>query len=335
MRRLFAASIAAVLFGGLIAAQTDADGPRTAGEHHSASSAGAAQAPEPFHVEFNRSELRIGSYEPFESSLSNQHRAVFDGEVDPATGELTVPVEGLEALGWRGAFPWPVTPAAPIVFFAGVQEPVHGSFDQATGKLDLPLLVDLFAGICVFSCGPECRYEDVQLDLSSANAVAPLRGARFEDGLDGAGAIVASWEELPPGSGDSQFCSAVGDAPGALLLERDPAELNLSVRPKTETVTQGKEATFTATVRNTSNVDGTHLDNVCVRAPEGAIRVGPFGPCSGEGRRLSPGEYVRFRFDVKAKPHAEPRSYRLRFTATAIGDVDPAHDTAKLKVLEK
>jgi large repetitive protein len=44
MRRLLAASIAAVVFGGLIAAQTDADGPRTVGEHNSASSADAATA---------------------------------------------------------------------------------------------------------------------------------------------------------------------------------------------------------------------------------------------------------------------------------------------------
>jgi Right handed beta helix region len=44
MRRLLAASIAAVVFGGLIAAQTDADSPRTARQHHSASSAGAVIA---------------------------------------------------------------------------------------------------------------------------------------------------------------------------------------------------------------------------------------------------------------------------------------------------
>jgi large repetitive protein len=42
MKRWLAASIAAVLFGGLIAAQTDADGPRTAREHNSASGVAVA-----------------------------------------------------------------------------------------------------------------------------------------------------------------------------------------------------------------------------------------------------------------------------------------------------
>jgi hypothetical protein len=331
MRRLFAASIAAVLFGGLIAAQSDANGPRTAGEHHSDSSAGAAQAPEPFHVEFNRGELRIGSNEPIKPLLSGEDPAVFDGEVDPATGKLTVPVEGLELSPLIGALPG--LPCCEILIASAVQEPLHGSFDEATGRLELPLRVDLGVfGFCGFGgCTPLCRYEDVRLDLSTANAFAGLRGARFEDGLDRAGAIVASWEGLGlPAGAYPEFCDQLVDSPGALLLGLDPAELNLSVRPKTKTVTQGKEATFTATVRNLSNVDGARFVRVCVRAPEGALRR---WPCTLP-RHVAPGEIARLRFDVEARLHGEPRSYRLRFTARAVGDFDRAHDRAKLKVLE-
>jgi hypothetical protein len=282
-----------------------------------AASANAVQAPKPFHLELNRGELRLGSY-AF-NSLSGE-LATFDGEIDPATGELTVSVEG-------GALP---TFDTGVLSSIQVQEPVTGTFDETTGELEMTALVDLHIGTYY----EVCSFQDFEWTFSSSNTFGPLHGAPFVDGLDGAGAIVASWEDLPQGLGypDPEICNEVRGllgGPGGLRLERG-AELGLKVRPRSRTVGQGDATLLNARVENTGRLYATGVE-VCVRVPKRAIRV---KECLKLGA-LAPGETTWVEFWPIAMGKAEPKPYRLRFRATASGDVDPVTAQATLSVKGK
>jgi hypothetical protein len=271
-------------------------------------SAGAAQGQ--FRLELNHGELRLGSH-----AFNRSMLAIFDGDIDPATGELTQ-FEGVEL---------PVIPIGPngrIV--PRLQGPVTVT-SEGDSDLELNMLVDLYIGTPTYGC----QFEDFEWSFSTSNSFGPLQGHPFWDGLHWpGGAIVASWEDLPA-SPATQVCNelrVVFGGPGGFLLERVPGELDLSLRPTSKQVERGEGTTFTATVMNTSNIALTGVE-VCVRAPESAIRV---IECSAPGS-LDPGEIARRRFSAKATGNAKPRPYRLRFRATGF-PAEPASANATLRV---
>jgi uncharacterized repeat protein (TIGR01451 family) len=187
--------------------------------------------------------------------------------------------------------------------------------------------------------GTTCVFEDFQWNLSTDNTT-PFPGARFSspDVLLGPGAMVASWTDLPTVTPSSQPCMDLRSqvtGSGGILLGRvlsapTPFDLALSVRPANETVKQGKRATFTGTIRNTGDADASGV-KVCVKAPKKAIKV---KKCVNVGG-LAAGDSEKARFNAEAKRSAKPKTYTLRFKTTVSGRVDPARDTAKLKVKER
>jgi NPCBM-associated, NEW3 domain of alpha-galactosidase len=281
--------------------------------------------PEPFHLELNHGELKLGT-QPVLEFLSDAEPATFDGLIDPATGEFTVPVDGVVLP------PAQVTTPVAATISTEVLEPVTGTFDETTGELEMSMLVDSIT--TVPALGATCTFHDFQWSFSTATTT-PFEGAPFADGLDGAGAMVTAWDDLPPVDPNAEPCLTVrtlGMGPGGFLLGRElgppPApELALSVKPNSRTVKQGKGATFTTTVRNTGDANATGV-RVCMTAPRKAVK--PAKKCANVGM-LAAGELEKTRFVVRAKRNAKPRSYTLRFRATGTGGPDNATATLKVK----
>jgi hypothetical protein len=280
--------------------------------------------PEPFHLELNHGELKLGT-QPVLEFLSDAEPATFDGEIDPATGEFTVPVDGVVLP------PAQVTQPVAATISTEVLEPVTGTFDETTGELEMSMLVDSITEVPAL--GATCTFHDFQWNFSTANTT-PFQGAPFADGLDGEGAMVTAWPDLPPVDPNAEPCLTVrnlGMGPGGFLLGNQagppPApDLALSVKPARKSVKQGKSATFTATVRNTGDANATGV-KVCMKAPKKAVK--PAKKCVNVGM-LAAGAMEKPKFKVKAKKNAKPKAYKLRFKATGTGG--PATDTATLKV---
>lgn len=281
--------------------------------------------PEPFHLELNHAELKLGSQDVVEF-LSDAEPATFDGTIDPATGEFTVPVDGVVLP------PAEVTEPVAATISTEVLEPVTGTFDESTGELTMDMLVDSITEVPAL--GAVCTFHDFEWNFSTANT-APFQGAPFADGLDGAGAMVTGWSDIPPVDPNAEPCITVrnlGMGPGGFLLGNElgppPApDLALSVKPRSAKVKQGKSATFTATVRNTGDADATGV-KVCMTAPKKAVK--PKKKCVNVGM-LAAGAMEKPKFRVKAKGNAKPKSYTLRFKATGSGGPDNATATLKIK----
>ena len=196
-----------------------------------ATSASVAEAEEQFHLELNRAELRLGSIDPLTPGYFQGDRVTLDGDIDPATGGFTASVEtvanGGNALIDGVSFPIECTPAADLgrtpqtcsypsrLALGRVEAPVTGTFDEATGELEMTMLADLRVAsptsgwpTDIEGGPPSCEFEDVEWNLSTSNTFGPLLGVPFLDGLDGSGAVVASWEDLPPVTpgGGSERC---------------------------------------------------------------------------------------------------------------------------------
>ena len=113
-------------------------------------SANAAQAEEPFYLELNQGELQLGSAELLVAGPTSP--VILDGDIDPATGELTVPPEGVHM---------------PYLYVEGAyasidpQEPVTGTFDEASGELNVNMLVD----ILVQTWSDSCSFENFEWNL--------------------------------------------------------------------------------------------------------------------------------------------------------------------------
>jgi CARDB len=279
---------------------------------------------EPFHLELNHGELKLGS-QPVLEFLSDAEPATFDGEIDPATGEFTVPVDGVVLP------PAQVTQPVAATISTEVLQPVTGTFDEGTGELEMSMLVDSITEVPAL--GATCTFHDFQWNFSTATTT-PFQGAPFADGLDGEGAMVTAWDDLPPVDPNAEPCLTVrglGMGPGGFLLGNEvgppPApDLALSVKPASKSVKQGKSATFTATVRNTGDANATGV-KVCLKAPKKAVK--PAKKCVNVGM-LAAGAMEKPKFKVKAKKNAKPKAYTLKFKATGAGG--PANDTATLKV---
>ena len=215
------------------------------------------------------------------------HQTEFYGDIDPATGEFTAwtqdgftlpEYDGPHLMFWSGDNNGPAV-------VVGVEEPATGTFDEATGELEMMMPVDLVVANPASGLpprlgdgsGPSCAFEDVEWELSTSNALGLWQGAPFLDGLDGSGAIVASWEGLPPmtpGDGsvhcDELLPSITGE--GGLLLEREPPGLDLSVRPPSQTMTQGERRVFSLGVGSVSGALVTGVE-ACIEAPRKSFRV--------------------------------------------------------------
>ncbi len=193
--------------------------------------AGSARAAEePFQIEFDNSELKIGALGnlgglPLGDVTST---ASLDGTWNPATGAVTVP---------KGKFTLPqigLDEPVKIRGFMGIESPATGTFDAKTGQLDLDAqagiwvsvnikqLLDLAStsGIDLGSIGGldsstiglittfvstlTCGFSPMDVHFSTeANSLAS--GQRFAKGPTGPGALTAEWSQLGPFAGRTKL----------------------------------------------------------------------------------------------------------------------------------
>jgi hypothetical protein len=285
---------------------------------------------EPFHVEFNAGTLQLGTQDPL-GFLSDEEPATLDGTIDTATGDFTVPA------GQVDIPPASTTTPVPAEISSDAADDVTGNFDEATGQLDIDMVID--STTVVFPGAPNevtCHFDDFEWDLSTENTT-PFEGRRFTEGLDGDGAVDASWADIPPvRDGDPAFCGTVRGlamGPGGVILEHlaGTGALDASVKPKNTKIKQGRTKTFTLTVENTGDADATGVQ-ACVKAPKKAFKV-KGGKCKNLAT-LAPDASKKAKFKVQAKKKAKPKKYTLKFTAKS-PDATNATASAKVKVQKR
>jgi hypothetical protein len=200
-----------------------------------------------------------------------------------------------------------------------------GISGDGNGQFDTP------AGVATDPAG-NVYVADIPSTASGSNRIQKF---------DSDGNFIAKWGST--GTGDGQFNLPAGvpagvatDRAGSLYVADagnhriqkfggGAAILGLSVEPTIRMVKRGKGATFTGTVENTGDADGSAV-KVCVKAPK-AIKV---RKCVNLGA-VQAGGSEPAKFKATAKANAKPKLYRLKFTATGSG-VDPASDRAFLNV---
>jgi Domain of unknown function DUF11 len=322
----------------------------------SAISAGAAQAQDPLDFEFVEVRANLGDNKGVALvDPAVDDPATFSGEVDPATGDFTIPTDGVSFPGKTLQVDPPAAPLpVDVLIETTAVDPVTGNFDAATGVLDVEtfnanVMITVFARGASDPLG-QCEISPVPLPLQTTGEIVndtvnpPITYAAAPFAPpSGDGAAVATWESLPEVTVISDptglVCPAVTglvEGPGGIWLSTTPSatpgapDLALSVRPANKSVKQGKSATFTGTVRNTGDANASGV-RVCVKAPKKVVKV---KQCVNVGA-LAAGDSEQAKFKAKVKGNAKPKTYTLRFRATAGGGVDPATDSAKLKVQRK
>jgi hypothetical protein len=230
------------------------------------------------------------------------------------------------------------TSPAPGSISAHLNGAANGTFDAATGKVDLT--ADIVADITVL--GNPCAVDAGPLAFSTDNPGPPLAGTRFPAGaagvVTGAGAFVASWPTLPDGVGSG--CSIVNGltkGPGGLWISRNitptfgggggggNATLTLDVTGKKK-VDAGKKAKLDAEVKNTGTSDATNV-SVCVKVKK---PLKAKKKCQDYGT-LAGGASSSKKFKIKTKKN-DPGKFKAKFTASGTGTgLSSVTDKVKIK----
>jgi hypothetical protein len=306
----------------------------------SALTARDAQAQEPLDFELNHGVIQMSG---LNVDLFETEPATFTGgTIDPATGEFTIPAEGITLPPVR------LNILRPFTITLVANGPLTGTFDAATGQVDASL--SSRAEVVIELTDPPdpvlttCTINPIDLEFST-EVTDPFAGVRFTEGLDGPGAVAAAWDSLPPSQGEiPQVCEIVDSFTGAggVWLSRDiedppqpprPARLVASVSPVRKTVKPGGSARFRVQVENTGELASENVE-VCANVPN-ALGVSAAAKRAQRCRPMSDlaaGETARQAFTVKTKRKTKPKSYNLTFTARGTGQSGaPARAVLKVK----
>lgn len=197
--------------------------------------AAPASANEPFKIEFDKSNIQLGALGgvgnlPLDSLASG---ATLEGTIDGA-GNVTIP---------KGNFQMPelgLQEPIRVRGFMGIESPATGTYDRATGQLELDakagiwLAVDVaalldLAGLDIgdliggiggtggINIGPlitpllnnlTCGFSPMDVHFTTeSNSLAS--GSRFVNGPTGAGAITAEWSQLGPFAGRTKLLGLI------------------------------------------------------------------------------------------------------------------------------
>ncbi|MBN8866970.1 MAG: hypothetical protein J0H98_05415 [Solirubrobacterales bacterium] len=203
----------------------------------------ASAEDEPFAIQFDQSKIQIGSIgelplDTIASDSSLQGTIDEAGNVTIPKGSFTLPQLGLDD---------PVT----VRGFMGIESPATGTFNRATGqldldatagiwvKLDVAALADL-AGIDIadlisgaggtggFDIGSmikpllsnlTCGFSPMNVHFTT-ESTSLTTGTRFVDGTAGTGAITAEWSQLGPFSGRTKILGLID--PCQMILDYLP-----------------------------------------------------------------------------------------------------------------
>ena len=315
---------------------------------------------EPFSFELNHGLIDIGFIGGISFLNDVTGPATFQGgEIDPATGDFTIPQEGI--------FLPPNTQTFPFGQFNLILQismlpngPLTGHIDTATGEVTSDVSINTHVDVFFPQEEPDppvqvgaCDITPVQLEFSTSGS-NPYQGVPFSEGFDGPGAVVAAWPDLPtpvpvpPLETDPfdacQIMEGFVDGAGGVWLSHDiesppippaPAALTVSATPAQTSVKPGAAATFQVRARNSGDLVAPGVE-LCARVPS-ALRVngtaGGGQVCENAGD-LDPGPAATESFRVKTTRKSAGKTYTLRFTARGTG-VRAVTDFATLKVKKK
>ena len=205
----------------------------------------SAAADEPFKIEFDKSNIQIGDLAdlPLDTIASG---ASLEGTIDE-NGNVTIP---------KGSFKLPelgIDDPVKLRGFMGIESPATGTFDAATGRLELDAkagiwisvdvaaaldlagvdIDDLIGQVAGGSTGGlnigtlikpllsnlTCGFSPMDVHFTTeANSLST--GSRFVDGPTGTGAITAEWSQLGPFSGRTKILGLI-----------DPCQMLMSYLP--------------------------------------------------------------------------------------------------------
>jgi hypothetical protein len=315
---------------------------------------------EPFSFELNHGLINIGILNGIRFLNEATGPATFEnGTIDPATGDFTIPADGIFLPPNSQTFPFPGAPGGVVILelsFTPLTD-LTGNFDSATGEVDTDVTISSRVDVFIpadpdpFQVGA-CEMSPIPLGFSTSGT-NPYPGVPFTEGVDGPGAVVASWSAMPvpvpvPPLEDDPFnvCNIVAgfvEGPGGVWLSHDiesppipprPPALTLSVRPARAAVKPGRSTTFEAGSRNTGELVAPGVE-VCARVPNG-LRINGVskGQVCKEVGDLQPGPAATEAFRVRTTRSSAGKTFTLRFSASGTG-VRAATDFATLKVKRK
>lgn len=294
--------------------------------------------PVAFQWDASRLQLNNGVFDELGNGPST-----FEGTYDTDGGALDIPRENVNITRFTSTSGAPVIPQPQTDF--------TGNYDDESGDLTLGGTVNVF--IAYTQTGDGCLFPNIPVNLST-DSDAPsgdFLGAPFENGLEGeTGSAVAPIDglptvvtvgTLPPGAPPCEGVRAANDGPSALALGNeivepvvppDPVVLTVDSRPANAKVKQGRAKTFRVNVTQDGAAGPTNA-RVCAKVPGGRRGLKLVGPrCKNAGDVYTEAGNVRFK--VKAKRKTRPKTYTLRFTATA-PSAESGSDTSRLKVQKK
>ena len=174
-----------------------------------------AQA-DPLHLDITSAVMDLGELKKVQA---------IDPSLDPPDPPATLDgtITGSDVEVPKAGFVFPpkqaeVSPGTTATINMEANEDITGTFDSATGALDLD--VNLKATVAVL--GSTCVISPIELNLTTVNR-DPYLGRAFTTGLGGPGAISAPWESLPAVTGGG-FCNVVGQliaGPGGIWMAQD------------------------------------------------------------------------------------------------------------------
>jgi len=186
----------------------------------------AAAAESPFKIEFDASDIQVNVIKdlPLDALTT---KASLEGTIDE-NGNVTIP---------KGGFTMPelgITEPVSVKGFMGIEGPATGTYDAATGRLDLDTTAGLWVSVNVKQLidaasglgldlsgslgefGPyiglignlTCGFSPMNLHFSTEpNSLAT--GQRFTTGPGGPGAISAEWSKLGPFAGRTKVLGLI------------------------------------------------------------------------------------------------------------------------------
>jgi hypothetical protein len=193
---------------------------------------------DPLSMKFTEARANVGVMLSDEALIEAPDTGLVDAQIDPGSGLITA--GSLEAPDFFKHITEPIVADVTVEFEFGEFE---GSFDQATGELDL----EVEAGWLLTANGKECEVDTIPstLELSTAAEASeegsPRAGEPFVNGLGGSGAVGGKWTDMeatPVLPENVVFCEDVENrigGPGGIWFKQE-GEPPVTPLPLPETI---------------------------------------------------------------------------------------------------
>ncbi len=251
--------------------------------------------------------------------------------------------------------PNPLNPAQMVPIMFSVSNDLTGTYDAVTGAVSLSV-AHMASDVVTGTGSPDpllpatCHIAPIDVTFSSTNT-AQFIGVPFTAGIEGNGAIAASWTTVPAGvevnGGDCSTVNTVTAGKGGLWLSHGivtppvpscasdptlcvPAIGSVKVNPKSKTVKAGKSVTLKAKVTNTGDGEATGV-KVCATGNKKQVKV---PKC--QTKTIAAGGSTTVKLKVKVQKKAKKGKAKVTVKASsADAGSKTGKSTIKIKPLKK